>query len=116
MIYKKNNALSLEKHGVSMRIYNDTRDCPQAAVVYQETRRGHAEEFYHEKSAFIYYIIEGSGTWIIEDIEYAVEKEDVIIVPPGKRFYFRGNLKQLCITSPAWEERFEHHVRNIENV
>lgn len=113
MIYKKSNAFSLEKHGVSMRIYNDLKDCPQAAVAYQETATGHAEEFYHEKSAFIYYIIEGSGTWIIEDVEYPVEKDDVVIVPPGKSFYFKGNLKQLCITAPAWEEQFEHHVRNI---
>ncbi len=114
MIYKKNSALTLEKHGVAMRIYNDMWDCPQAAVAYQETSSGHAEEFYHERSVFIYYIIEGCGTWVIEDIEYPVEKDDVVIVPPGKRFYFKGSLKQLCITAPAWEEQFEHHVRNID--
>lgn len=113
MVFKMSNALSIEKHGVTMRIYNDLLDCPQAAVAYQETGSGHGEEFYHEKSAFIYFIIEGSGTWIIEDAEYPVEKHDVVIVPPGKRFYFKGNLKQLCITAPAWEERFEHHVRNV---
>lgn len=114
MIYKKENAFSVEKHGVKMLIYNGKADCPQAAVAYQETGSGHAEEFLHGKSFFIYYIIEGSGTWIIEDAEYDVTAGDVVIVPPGKRFYFRGALKQVCVTSPAWEEEHERHVRFVE--
>ena len=39
--------------------------------------------------------------WIIEDEEYDVEASDVVIVPPGKRFYFKGNLKQVCVTALA---------------
>lgn len=81
MIYKKSTAAIIEKHGVTMHIYTGIDDCPQAAVVYQETATGHAEEFYHEKNAFIYYIIEGQGTWVIEDIEHPVEAGDVVIVP-----------------------------------
>ena len=114
MIYKKENAVSIEKHGVKMRIYNGIDDCAQAAVAYQETERGHGEEFFHEKSHFIYYIIEGTGTWIIEDSEFSVAAGDVVIVPPGKRFYFRGTLKQVCITAPAWEAGGERHVRYVD--
>lgn len=51
-----------------MSIYNVKEEFPEAAVVYQGTEKGHSEEFYHEKSAFIYYIIEGKGKWIIEDV------------------------------------------------
>ena len=83
-------------------------------MLYQETDKGHSEEFLHEKSDFIYYILEGSGTWVIEDREFKVKTGDVIIVPAGKRFWFHGNLKQICITAPAWEEKYEHHIRNIE--
>ena len=114
MIYKKENAFAIEKHGVRMRIYNGKDQCPQAAVAYQETDTGHAEEFLHETSWFIYYIIEGSGSWVIEDREHAVAAGDVVIVPPGKRFYFRGTLKQVCVTSPAWEEAREHHMRFVD--
>ena len=114
MIYKKENAPVFEKHGVKMRVYNSKEQCPDAAVVYQETQTGHLEEFYHSKSNFIFYIIEGSGIWFIEDIPYDVNAGDVVIIPPNKRFYYMGTLKQVCITSPAWEEEFEHHVRDIE--
>jgi mannose-6-phosphate isomerase-like protein (cupin superfamily) len=114
MIYKKEDAPVFEKQGVTMRVYNSKEQCPQAALVYQETEKGHFEEFYHSKSYFIFYIIEGSGTWFIEGSPNEVKAGDVVIIPPGKKFYYKGHLKQVCITAPSWEAEFEHHVRNIE--
>lgn len=114
IVFKPENAEVIEKHGVRMRIYTTKSDCKNAAVLHQETGTGHAEEFMHEMSNFIYYIIEGSGTWIIEDKEHGVRAGDVVVVPAGKRFWFRGNLKQVCVTAPAWEEQYEHHIRDIK--
>ncbi len=113
MIYKKEEAIEFEKQGVAMRVYNTREQCPDASVVYQETQKGHSEEFYHSKSNFIFYIIEGTGTWFIEDKPYHAEAGDVVIVPPNNTFYYKGTLKQLCITSPAWDAEYEHHVRDI---
>lgn len=114
IVFKKENAEMIEKHGVRMRIYTTKSDCRNAAVLYQETETGHAEEFVHEISNFIYYVIGGSGTWIIEDKKHEVQSGDVVVVPAGKRFWFKGNLKQVCITTPAWEEQYEHHIRDID--
>lgn len=77
IIYKKNIAAVIDKHGVTMHIHRRADDYPLAAVACQETATGHAEEFCHEKSAFIYYVIEGRGTRVIEAIEYPVEAGDV---------------------------------------
>jgi hypothetical protein len=52
MIYRKETAIEFEKQGVKMRVYNSREQCPQAVVVYQETDKGHLEEFYHSKSFF----------------------------------------------------------------
>jgi mannose-6-phosphate isomerase-like protein (cupin superfamily) len=49
-----------------MRIFNGRDGFEQAAVVYQETRVGHSEEFRHSKSAFAFYVIEGAGECVIE--------------------------------------------------
>ncbi len=113
MIYRKEDAVTVEKNGVKMRIYNNKGQCAQAAVVYQETETGHAEEFLHKKSFFVFYIIEGKGTWFIEDKSYDVQAGDALIIPPNTRFYYRGNLKQVCVTSPSWEPEYEQHIRNI---
>jgi mannose-6-phosphate isomerase-like protein (cupin superfamily) len=113
LIYKKQDAFTVEKNGVKMRIYNSNEQCPQAAVVYQETEKGHSEEFLHKESYFIFYIIEGSGTWFIEDQPYEVSAGDVVIIPPNTRFYYRGKLRQVCVTSPAWTAEQEQHIRNV---
>ncbi len=114
VVFRHENAAVIEKHGVKMRIYTTKAESRNAAVLYQETQAGHAEEFLHEKSDFIYYILEGSGIWTVEDREFEAGAGDVVIVPAGKRFWFRGNLKQVCVTAPAWEEEYEHHIRDIE--
>ena len=113
MIYRRREATRLRKHGVEMWIYSGRGDCEQAAVAYQETARGHGEEFVHRRSAVVFYILEGQGTWVIEDREYPVRATDVVIVPPGKRFHYRGRLKQICVTAPAWDEAHERHVRDV---
>jgi mannose-6-phosphate isomerase-like protein (cupin superfamily) len=113
MIFKRQDAFRTMKNDVDMWIYTSKDDLAVAAVVYQETAIGHSEEFRHHESAFIFYIVEGSGVWIIEDEEFAVEATDVVIVPAGKRFYYRGNFKQVCITAPAWTEAGEEVVRKI---
>jgi mannose-6-phosphate isomerase-like protein (cupin superfamily) len=114
MIIKKDQAFFVEKQGVNMWIYNSKEQCPEAAVVYQETKKGHLEEFYHSKSAFLFYIIEGHGKWFIDGKEQSVETGDVVIIPQNIKFYYKGKFKQICVTAPAWEEEYEHHVRMIE--
>lgn len=113
MIIHQKDAVHASKNGVDMWIYNAKDQLPQASVVYQETAAGHAEEFRHHKSAFIFFIIEGVGEWVIEDQTFPVEAHDVVIVPAGKKFYYRGKLKQVCVTAPAWEAEHEEHIRDV---
>lgn len=113
MIIRRKDAFHTSKNGVDMWIYNGGDQLPEAAVVYQETQTGHAEEFRHHKSAFIFFIIEGAGEWVIEGETFPVKTHDVVIVPAGKKFYYRGNLKQVCVTAPAWEAEYEEHIRDV---
>jgi mannose-6-phosphate isomerase-like protein (cupin superfamily) len=115
VITKRRDATHVSKNHVDMWIYAAKDDLENAAVVYQETRIGHSQEFRHHKSAFIFYIIvEGAGIWVIEDEEFPVEATDLVVVPAGKRFYYRGNLKQVCITVPAWTPEHEEVTREVE--
>lgn len=109
MITRKSDAVEKRKVGVLMRVYGGG----PAGMVYQETRKGHSEEFYHTKSTFMYYVIAGKGWWVINGRRHAVKAGDVVVVKPGNRFYYKGNLKQLLVTVPPWEARYEHKVRDV---
>ncbi len=90
-VIRREEGVDLEKHGVRMHVY--TRGDAPAGIVYQETESGHAEEFCHEKSAFIYYIIEGEGVYVIGGVEHHVGAGDVVVVPPKSSIYFKGRLR-----------------------
>lgn len=114
VVFRPENVEVIEKHGVWMRVCTTKEDSRKAAVLYQETETGRAEEFVHKKNDFLYYILEGCGIWVVENREFEVKAGDVVAVPAGKRFWFRDSLKQVCITAPAWEEKYERHIRDIE--
>lgn len=113
MKYTKVQSVHFEKHGVRMRRYFGKEQLANAGLLYLEVDAGHFEEFYHDKSAFIYYVLEGEGSFFLNCKEYKVRPTDVIAAPPGTKIYYLGKMRLLLITAPAWEEKFEHHVRDV---
>ncbi len=109
-IIRKNSATRIQKVGVQMHIYKSQN----ISLVYQKTKKGHAEEFYHTKSTFHYFIVEGKGSWFINGKEHKVKAGDLISIPPNNTIYYKGNLKQVLVTLPAYQAKYEHHVRNIK--
>jgi len=87
---------------------------PGAGVVHVSVKEGHFEEFYHDVSTFIYCIISGSGTFYLNDEPVEAKSEDLIVTPPKTRIHYLGTMEMVLITTPAWSEEREHHVRMIE--
>lgn len=108
------HAIRAEKNGVDMWIYGGVDAVAPVAVAYQETATGHAQEFRHHTSAFIFYVIEGEGVWVVDGVSHPVQATDVVVVPAGAAFYYRGALKQVCITAPAWTEENEEVLRQLD--
>jgi mannose-6-phosphate isomerase-like protein (cupin superfamily) len=54
------------------------------------------------KSEFSYYVIEGNGYFIIDDVKETITKGDLIVIPPETKFTFGGKLKMLLINTPQW--------------
>jgi mannose-6-phosphate isomerase-like protein (cupin superfamily) len=85
--------------GINLREYPNIDTC---GVVVTDTETGHNQEFYHKKSTFHYIVLEGSGTFVLDDNEVPVEKGDMISIQPGTRIYYKGAMKLVLITNPAW--------------
>lgn len=116
MKYKKQelaDTTRFNKNGVDFIGYEPISE--NMSFVIETVEKGHFEEFVHDVSTFTYIFLEGSGTFYLDDEEVNVKAGDVLSISPGTRIYYKGNLKQVLITTPAYDKKFERHIRNIEN-
>ena len=115
MKYKKNSfedTTRFTKNGVDFIGYSPIND--DMSFVIETVEEGHFEEFVHDKSTFTYLFLDGKGTFYLDDEAVEVKKGDVLSINPGTRIYYKGNLKQVLITTPAYDQKYERHIRDIE--
>ncbi len=111
MKFIQKQATRKHKYGVDLKVYKT--NTKKIGVVYESVKKGHFEEFYHKKSTYIYYVLEGSGRFYLDGKRIKARPTDVIIAPPFTKIYFLGKMKLLLLTVPAWEAKHEVHVRDI---
>jgi len=104
---------SFEKHGIKLNVYASNKEMPEANTCLIDCKEGHFEEFYDKKSTYIYYILEGKGTFYLNGKSTEVKATDVIVVKPNTKIYYIGKMKILLTVTPAWKEENEVHTRFI---
>jgi mannose-6-phosphate isomerase-like protein (cupin superfamily) len=53
----------------------------------------------------VYYVLEGSAAFVIGDEpELEARKDDVVVVPRGVPYEFRGDMTYLVVNAPAFVE------------
>jgi mannose-6-phosphate isomerase-like protein (cupin superfamily) len=110
-IYKKQDAKTKNKFGVTITSYG--ADAP-SSIVYEDVEVGHMQEWYSDVSTYQWYIIEGTGIYVIDDEKYAVSAGDLVVVPPKHRMHYFGKMKMVLITTPKYDDANEHEVRLID--
>lgn len=105
---KAANVPKKEKFGINLEIYPSIEN---SGVVSVSTEVGHNQEFYDLKSTFTYIILDGDGTFFLNDEEVNIAKGDVLSIPPKTRIYYKGKLKMILITTPAWKPENEVETR-----
>jgi mannose-6-phosphate isomerase-like protein (cupin superfamily) len=113
MKFTKEQATTFEKHGVQMFEYFGKETFAGADALYLEVDGGHTQEFRHTKSTFLYFVCEGSGIFYLDGKPIHVAATDVILAPKNTAIYYAGRMKLFLVTTPAWEEQYEEHVRFI---
>ncbi len=93
-----------EKFGINLEVYPSVDNC---GMVLVETEQGHNQEFYDRQSKFTYIVLEGSGSFFLDDEEVVVSKGDTLTIESGTRIYYKGKLKMILITTPAWKAENE---------
>lgn len=100
------------KHGVELTVYDE--NIQDANLVYVEVKDGHLEEFYDDESTYMYLIIEGRGTFVLNDEKVEAEAKNLIVIPPKTRIHYFGKMKMALCVTPAFNEAHEHHVRFVD--
>lgn len=48
------------------------------------------------------YIIDGKGKIVVEGQEIELNEKDLILLEPGEKYYWEGNMRMLVPCAPAW--------------
>lgn len=106
---KQQNIPHKEKFGISLDVYSNIGN---SGIVLIDSEEGHNEEFYNKVSTFNYIVLEGKGSFFLDDEEVAIEKGDMISIEPNTRIYYKGKLKMILITNPAWKQENEIETKS----
>ena len=68
-----------------------------------------AKLHFHKRSTELYYVLEGSGTVVLDGVEHPVFKGSLVHIPPGVIHGARGRMRVLVIGIPdiAEDDYFE---------
>ncbi len=108
-ITKSSDIPKVEKFGINLDIYPRVGE---VGVVRVKTDEGHNQEFYDLKSTFTYIILDGEGSFFLDDEEVKIFSGDALSIEPKTRIYYKGNFEMILITNPAWRPENEVETRS----
>jgi mannose-6-phosphate isomerase-like protein (cupin superfamily) len=109
MKIEKRELDSFEADSVELHKYIEgTKEVP-TDILHVSVNEDHAREFSNSKSHFIYYVIDGTGSFWVDGEKLNVEPTDAIHIQPTKRIYYRGDMEMILITTPPYDPANDSH-------
>lgn len=71
-------------------------------IYYIESQKGHDFFMISKKITRTYYILSGTGSFIIANAKYDVQSGMLVEVPPGVEYCYSGKMTMLGISKPRW--------------
>lgn len=98
-------------HGIDLKVYPLNRD--EIDLCRVSVKEGHFQEFFHKTSTFVYYILEGTGTFYLDGAATPVKVADVIVAPPGTKIYYFGQMEMILVTIRPYQPSDYSQVQSI---
>jgi mannose-6-phosphate isomerase-like protein (cupin superfamily) len=86
------------------------------AVHLLDVQTGHDTFMISKALTRIYYIIEGTGVFTIDDQKYDVLPGLIVEVPPSVEYTYSGSMKMLLVSHPRWFEGNERMTKKNPDV
>lgn len=106
-VIKEPKEFSFEKVGIKGKIFPITNLVQSTSLVLVETQLGHETTIIEQASDFIYYILEGNGYFVINNLKEECFHGDLIVIPARTKFTYKGTFKMLLSCTPPWREEQE---------
>jgi mannose-6-phosphate isomerase-like protein (cupin superfamily) len=109
-VIKKPDNYSFEKVGIKGKIFPSAGLTAKASFVLIETELGHETTIRQRDCDFCYYILEGAGYFEINDNREDCTAGNLVVIPAGNKFTYKGKLKMLLNCTPPWSESQEETI------
>jgi len=86
------------------------------AVHLIEVYKGHDTFIISKALTRLYYILDGTGVFTIDNHNYDVAPGLLVEVPPGVEYSYSGSMKILLVSHPRWFEGNERTTRTNPDV
>lgn len=110
-VIKEPKEYSFNKVGIKGKIFPMSSLTQNTSFVRVDTERGHETTIIEHKSDFIYYVLEGNGFFVIKDVKEQCSQGDLVVIPAGIKFTYKGKLKLLLSCTPPWREQQEETLK-----
>jgi len=101
---------SFEKVGIKGKTFDSKALNDKVEFTIIETDEGHETKIVEKECAFSYFILEGQGDFEIDGVVEKCGKGDLIVIPKGTSFQYKGKMKMLLASAPWWFEEQEETI------
>ncbi|OGK59311.1 hypothetical protein A3H84_05020 [Candidatus Roizmanbacteria bacterium RIFCSPLOWO2_02_FULL_40_13] len=99
---------SFSKVGEKGFIFPIDKLTKKTEFVFIETDEGHQTSIIEKECDFSYYILSGKGYFLINEEREDCSEGDLVVVPAGTKFTYKGKFKMLLnVTPPFFPEQEE---------
>jgi len=102
--------IAVDRVGVKGKVFPSHQLTDKVEFLLITTETGHETTIVEHECDFIYYVLEGNGYFEINGEREDCATADLVVIPAGNSFTYKGTLKMLLIDTPLWNERQEEVV------
>ncbi len=106
-VFKLPKEYSFEKVGIKGKTFETQSLSDKVEFNIIETETGHETKIIEKECTFSYFILDGEGSFEIDDKIEKCEKGDLVLIPNNTPFIYKGKMKLLLVTVPAWSPEQE---------
>jgi mannose-6-phosphate isomerase-like protein (cupin superfamily) len=106
MIIRKEKVKKIERENMIIKVYSTKEDIASSSLAVIELKGKHGK-IKSTLSDRFYYVLEGSGKFIVDNSVEEVKAGDAVIIPKNTPYDIIGNFKILVVHTPPFDPKFD---------